>query len=918
MKRFLKQLSPVAALVAAVSSALPALAQDTTAANAQPGIGTLAKALERVPWDAVRRGPLLVVDPQDTHPAPKAPPLPPPRADGYLLRTIAARFGRKVVALPTLTVLAPTTMVVLSTKPGPLDLLSQAGLTDKMGLLLASLNAAQWRLIAGPQGLGLADLSPEQQPFFRLLLPETFRFQKGPAKETRRVLSPGERERVRLRVNRAAEMAIRVANEENLVAGFGRYNARPYEDTIRLVGDEEDGESPANTRAPLRQVVPSRPKPSQLAFDTPALNTPVSLSGVATLGDLVRRVGQAARLELYADPRVAKLPVGTRGTTARAGDVLRALCLAVTGTFRKVGYPLAGAAFVLTDDIVGIGTRHAALSEWLFDSDAAKEEAFPYHTFEKQIMAQNPAQYLQFAPGDPLALDPATVRKLVERQQNRYRTGRGYVNSPEDFSVAELPPALRRHVGELAAREAGRNHPLRTETVGLDLTTQLSYLVPGVGTIDARRMEPEASFNKVLLSQEPSAPGTPGSPATAAPRLKPASLPAAFAARALYVAPASPEEAARAVEEAQKRGFNQLWVEAPEAGGDERVKQASPLRRAIAAGKGKNLPVFAVVRLLKTAGKDPGDAAADLRDVNLMGETSGAYAQRRAASPGAKRGEYTAGAIEHILGHSGDWARFDTPVLVARLTRRLADLANTPGLAGLVLRDTAGPGYTIPGDDDWYYGLRDSGDFGYTPELRLAFLRQEGYDPVDLSFSGSWRAGADLSLPFFPDDGAPPRVVPPASTNTPVVKTPVERWRAFRYETNTHFMEQLYAALRRAHPELALLLKGRANAAFRGQLDWYGSWDRADALPDPSPNPHSNDPSQEQTARSRSKRVLKDLRFAPSDILEEHWSNIRGILNDAAESGWDGIVFDMSEMRFDKAVSLLNEGVLAPVTGTGK
>jgi len=78
------------------------------------------------------------------------------------------------------------------------------------------------------------------------------------------------------------------------------------------------------------------------------------------VGDLVRRVAKAANAEVYADPRLARLPVFVQGDeAARAGDVLQALCWAVTGAFRKVG----PAAYVLTNDVAGLGTRKAALAD---------------------------------------------------------------------------------------------------------------------------------------------------------------------------------------------------------------------------------------------------------------------------------------------------------------------------------------------------------------------------------------------------------------------------------------------------------------------------------------------------------------------------------------------------------------------------
>jgi hypothetical protein len=153
----------------------------------QPQITTLAQALEHVPWDADQRGPLLAVAPQTVRPwRPKLPPgaspqeraryrqeefsaqrgVPPPTAAGYRLTTIAPLFGRKMIRVGGLTVLAPTEMVVLNTRPGTPDLLAGMSRDQAMHRFAASLSEAQWRALGSPQGLGMGDLSPSSARSF--------------------------------------------------------------------------------------------------------------------------------------------------------------------------------------------------------------------------------------------------------------------------------------------------------------------------------------------------------------------------------------------------------------------------------------------------------------------------------------------------------------------------------------------------------------------------------------------------------------------------------------------------------------------------------------------------------------------------------------------------------------------------------
>jgi hypothetical protein len=143
------------------------------------------------------------------------------------------------------------------------------------------------------------------------------------------------------------------------------------------VDEDEDDHTPRPPTLPpggeaaFAARVPSRAKPSQLAFDAPALDVRVSLVGAQTVDDLVGRVAKATGLELFADQRVGRLPVWTKGNAARAGDLLEALARAITGAWRQVTPAAPGTnrpVYVLADDVVGIGVRYARLWEWERDA----------------------------------------------------------------------------------------------------------------------------------------------------------------------------------------------------------------------------------------------------------------------------------------------------------------------------------------------------------------------------------------------------------------------------------------------------------------------------------------------------------------------------------------------------------------------
>ncbi len=887
-----------------------------------PRIDTLAAALEHVPWDPEPRGPLLVVDPKNTRkwmprPAPGMPPevryqatvLAPPPPGGYRLAVVAPYFGRKIVRLDTLSVLAPTQMTVLNTRPGKGDPLASMRRDEKVRLFAGSLNVAQWKQLAGPQGLGAGDLAPEQRAFFLSLLPEPFRVHKMTVASNAGgsygagspiTLSSSQKAQVRLRINRSVEIMFPAANGQRMYYGIGRPARRPVGEehyTLSYSGEAQRSDAYGVT---LRADIPNRLKPGHLTFDAPTLQAAVSLEGgdmpstapapppppTLTVKELLKRVEKATRVELYADPRVANLPVWTAGKSARAGDILKALCYAVTGTFRKVG-----PVFVLTDDVMGIGTRRALLSDWGQDVGAQGQKLRA--DLDKRIQEIQPGQFMDFAPDDPLAVDAATLKKMDERRRAMRQQ---YTPDADSIPVADLPPAFQQQLTAfLAERQGDHMKNARTDRVRLDVQARMSYLVPEIGDIEDANLH---LYNIPALPMPP--PQTP-------PPAPPVVIPPTMAARALYIAPASAEEAERAAGEARRLGITHLWVETPEGG-----KGKGLLASAVKAGKAHKLFVFGVVRLLHRRPAPTEDKSetlpAESRDINILGLSGFAYARQRLHSTAGQASPWT----RDTLIRSGDWLRPDAPSTAALLKKQLLDLAATPGLTGLVLRDTAAPGYADPGVSNQNYSFGDSKDFGYSLEARLQFLRQESMDPVDLISANSYVGGADLNLPFFSDHALQPRMIQVENrwTQDPAFKSPVQQWKAFRHKQNARLLAELHAAVKTAHPNLALVIGSRADDRF-GE-PWYGTWDKPDALPFRSPYVNEgNPPTLAQTARSFSRRILISIPYRTPSVPDpkysprEAFTRTLGYSLERNKTGWDGIVFDLSDVPVERALPLL-------------
>lgn len=923
-------------------------AQDTPAAVPP---ATLAQALERVAWDA-DRGVLLVVDAANVKPdtGPETasterfpdertlpPPLPAPRTtDGTLpLREVAAHFGCKTVTFGNVSVLAPRTMAVLNGRPGPPDPLAVSGRERRLLSLLASLSPGQWRLLGSARGLGTGDLDIAQRRRFFAFLPQPFRLEKRiPFGRPRRVsrLSPEQRAGVRLRLCREMDVSLPRADDPKAyaeVVDYARSHNRQFE-RPELVDTIADDPLPGVWGVTLRADVPNRSKPGDLPFDAPALNALVNLSpstdgngeatAAPTLGELVRRAGQACRLELYADPRVGGLPVTVRGgeRAVRAGDLLAALSLAVTGTFRKVAAS-GEAAYVLSDDREGIGTRRARLADWV--SDASGDTWQNDRESRRRIARLHPTQHLQWAPGDPFTLFPETVKQIEARwttPQNR--------SSNEEFHevpFADLPPAtqeaLRTRASEWNAIGKTFPHPqsVRADaTVRVALFFRLAYLVPGVGEVDdesggrAYQFLPPVPTADEIVHEEGAAP----SPSTFP-------LPATITTRVLLVAPRDADEARRAAREAKRRGLTQLWVRLPgdvSAKGDAAQQSEALLNAAVSAGKAQALPVAAVVRLLQKPRRSSAETEASpaALDRNILGETAGAHAARRLLA-GTGTAALDAKGYRSAWEERGDWLRTDPPGSAAPLIRRVARLAATPGLTGFVLEDTAAPGYAVGENDDVRYEV--AWDLGYTPEMRLAFLREAGFDPVDLVTSPDnlSRDRARLDLPFFPDRSLEARYVQTFEgvRPDPAYKTPLQRWAAFRYGANLRFLGDLFRQMRSARSTLPLWMASRSSDPF-DRFGWYAPWERPDAPPRRLNFGVSE--AQEARAQNGAGRPGPLLHAAYEGAQEPAYDDAEKRLDPArrfavhlktrldTKNAWNGLVLDLSRVSLDDALSALD------------
>jgi hypothetical protein len=234
--------------------------------------------------------------------------------------------------------------------------------------------------------------------------------------------------------------------------------------------------------------------------------------------------------------------------------------------------------------------------------------------------------------------------------------------------------------------------------------------------------------------------------------------------RTLAVAIQNESEARLAVATAKSKGFTALWVQVE-------LNDSSLLKIAIEAGETEGIPVAALVRPLRAR----------------------------------------AGTEQTVEGkRSASYLRPDLPESQAAVLPALKKLAATPGLAGLILTDVYPTGYQNS-DANWKDIL------GYSDAMRLACLRQQAADPVDLttaqlnSNNQVWLGGVTFVTNFTLSK--PGGYAPPPSWYQPSGGY----WEAFyrvRQDASEAFANSLLAAIKPSSPGFQMTYLSRDSRHF--------------------------------------------------------------------------------------------------------
>ncbi|HET6385786.1 MAG TPA: hypothetical protein VFJ58_20535 [Armatimonadota bacterium] len=747
-------------LLLLTSTGAPALARsDPVAPTPKPE--TLAAAL--IAARPPPAGIAFAVDAEQVDlPAGAAPP--PPNAS---LGSIADSFGRLVRQFGGVTALAPPTMVILNTHPTGGEILAGMAPSDALKLLMASLSDEQWQAFASTGGLPLSALQNDSQ---RALLAALFRntglkvyggLPQLPelGLPQYQFFTPAEIMQGRLRMTRRVRMFFRRPAPDSGPTGstWGtlRNGSRLYYPVAQPYEREAiDGE-------PVREETPNSPKRGELNLNDHRFRTSIPLVGLKTAGDLVARIAQLTRTEIYIDRRGESKPLTFTGAaSAPAGDLLSALAFCLTGTYRRIG-----PAFVLTDDLLGIGTRQQILVE--FEQSIVRERRKLLDRARKTIQSHSVEEF-PLQP-DSAALTPAQAQEAARQHPDASRTE----GARATLSLDQLTP-VQQSAALQWMKDAGLVDP--NYSIQLRDEPSLQLLVPGLdGAVNLSAYARAQSAFRSFPGQ-----GDHEKSATPADEVK---LIDRYSHRPALVTAHTAADVASIVASMRRLGLTELWVtvfgpDVPEKSNAAGLNGNDLLAAALKDTKDTGITVLPVLDMLSWSP----DTGRDSEDLNILGENSLELEARVSAIRKNRMGEPV---LPPELGLRV--SPFD-PAVQARLTGIIRRIASTPGIAGIVWENANPFGY-----DATQFRDQEPTNFdfsmGYTTTARLAFLRREHVDPVDLR--PPYPVGFDTRLPEFDNPAMEPVLA--------------AKWDAFRADEDEALLKRLLQTARNARPGSAAL-----------------------------------------------------------------------------------------------------------------
>ena len=783
---------------------------------------------------------------------------------------VGALYGQATQLFGSVLAIAPPTITVVYSPPetpNPYDGMPPG---QVMKLLTATFTPAQWKAFMSPAGVAYMDMAGDTQPpLFQALFPGghlSLISSNDDDMKAKRDVSGDALLSAHLRLSSITSLALQQTDDpaNHLFTSTPRPVGTP---PLYFMLNSQSSEVDKEYGAVVRETIPNTPKTSALAFDTLALQAPVPLANIKTVDDLVTRLGTATHREIYADPRFSSrlvtLPLTAGPQSAPAADLLQALAFCVGGTYRRVG-----PAYVLTDDVVGLGTKHALWKE--FEERATK--MLPGGDGSDPTPAAGPSVPYTVRDisddGDPLAFTP----KQKDSYWKKWASELGQFSSPVmnvTLPFAQLSPAQQEVAGMIQEDDEKRHfHTTLSGTVIVQEEPEVEIMLPSVsGPIvifqSCQNLLPYPALTPVQQQAQQK------QMEENFPDMVPPNVPApdymqtlrGFSHRAARITlPKTAKEAAQAFIALQALSFNEAWlqVQPGPASGDDALR--AQMTRAAAEGRKHGIAVLPALSLLHW----PKDVSSTLLDCNILGQTASSQQYGPPSSP----------TVSPFA-----------PAAVQRLTALVRTLGSVPGIGGMVWEDILATGYekAVPGENMG----RAENSLGYAEAGRLAFLRQTHADPMDVQDNSMSDERAQVHIPNFDGDFQRESRL-------------FTDWNKLRSDTGQSFLRTLAHALPLSFTSTGTLLLPPSNVTYMAS---YGSWD---TLSDPTPVMHfiaRTGPDGQpimgvaMTEKMSSALVYKKVQFflSPAASVNAWKASAARSLAQAAKQGDKNIVVDLTE-----------------------
>ncbi len=674
---------------------------------------------------------------------------------------VAEAFGLSSRAFGGLTAIGSQTYPELLTDFSTANAFADMPPTQAFTLLMASLDDRQRAALTGKAGLGLSDLTTTaQKQIFEALLPddEVVVNRRGASEEVGKNLgnlrekASAVRFRVAQEIGIQAEMKGQEYGRTDIPALTGKDAPNFYDLSSYMAYSNKDKVNGVL----IRREVPNRLKPTDLNYNAPVLQAAIPLKDLKTVKDLIARVAKRTGVELYCDPNYEKQTLtftASNQKAASASELLRATAFCLAATYRKVG-----PAFVLTDDLVGVGTRRQMIQDFEEECDAERAEAV--QAAEKKIKGDPAQKNLKLGGfNDPLALTPEQEKtpkgpaKVTDIMDSMMALGG--VSLPfekltpkQQEAVQSFEAAQKKQASTLPdAERAAAFQPDLDKNLHILKKLSIQMVISGVDGVVATDFGAELMplFRPDFKLPENLVPDDILSRYKDLPKWT--EIAKAYSRRAVICEALTTAEVDAALTRIAALGFNQMWLSVFENGKARIPGTPFPLdpacdpkidllTYAIDAGKKQSVTVCPLVYALSW-GKD---APAAQQLLTLRGENSAQSAQRQFKISGRKMSGMFAAYQEFmpktkpVPPTPNIWVDPTQPATQTALTGLFQAIRGHAGAGDPVCRDLMPPGFTGSGGGfDGLMSPRKIAALGYTPELRLAFLKKNHCDPVDIS-----------------------------------------------------------------------------------------------------------------------------------------------------------------------------------------